>query len=61
MIAPAIPPIAALIGATALAMRWADRLTDQRPAGGCVNCGAPVRTRKGGYWLCSRCWKAGIR
>ena len=28
---------------------------DQRPAGGCVNCGAPVRTRKTNGWVCARC------
>lgn len=30
----------------------------QRPAGGCVNCGEPVRTRKGGEWICANCYKA---
>lgn len=31
---------------------------DQRPSGGCVNCGAPVRTRKDGEWICAACHKA---
>ncbi|MGV9867817.1 hypothetical protein [Rhodococcus koreensis] len=28
---------------------------DQRPAGGCTNCGGPVRTYKPGGWLCADC------
>jgi hypothetical protein len=28
---------------------------DQPPRGGCLNCGADVRTRKDGMWLCWRC------
>jgi len=28
---------------------------DQAPAGGCLNCGAAVRTRKDGEWLCANC------
>lgn len=31
---------------------------DQAPAGGCVNCGASVRTRKDGEWLCANCHRA---
>jgi hypothetical protein len=30
----------------------------QRPRGGCTNCGAPVRTRKSGQWLCGPCDRA---
>lgn len=30
-------------------------MNDQRPNGGCTNCGLAVRTRKGGEWLCSVC------
>ena len=28
---------------------------DQRPRGGCSNCGNEVRSRKGGQWLCGEC------
>lgn len=31
---------------------------DQRPAGGCVNCGGPVRTRKTSGWVCAACERA---
>ena len=29
----------------------------QVPSDGCVNCGLAVRTRKGGEWLCSVCYR----
>jgi len=28
---------------------------DQRPSGGCDNCGGPVRTRKSNGWVCAAC------
>ena len=33
-------------------------MSNQRPAGGCANCGGPVRTRKGGAWVCATCYRA---
>jgi ribosomal protein L37AE/L43A len=30
-------------------------IVDQRPSGGCENCGGPVRTRKPSGWLCAKC------
>lgn len=32
-------------------------IRDQAPSGGCVYCGDPVRTRKGGDWVCSECYR----
>lgn len=28
---------------------------DQRPSGGCANCGGPVRTCKAWGWVCASC------
>ena len=33
-------------------------MKDQKPSGGCINCGGPVRTRKNGAWICAKCNKA---
>ena len=30
-------------------------IKQQRPTGGCTNCGAPVRTRKANGWVCTDC------
>jgi len=30
-------------------------IRDQKPSGGCINCGAPIRSRKANGWVCASC------